>query len=337
MSETNILADAARRLFEQQTDAKTIEAAEQGTWPEALWRALTDAGMTDPLVPEALGGQGGSWTDAEIILRASAAAAAPVPLAETVAAGWLLGQAGLKPPAGVLSFARTDLKSIPWAQAASHVVTVRKAASGHEVALFPTKGALTDARAPSNVALEPQGALDPARAKPIATAPTALGEDAPLYLGALIRSVQIAGALEAMVALSVRYANERVQFGKPIGKYQAIQHQLAQLAAEAAAAKVAAGAAIRSIGRDLPKFEIAVAKARASEAAGLGAKIAHQVHGAIGFTYEHRLQFFSRRLWSWRSEFGNAGYWQAELGRAVAASGPDRLWSDLTARRFSAP
>lgn len=333
MSESDILADAARRLFEQQVDAKLVEAAEQGTWSEALWRALADAGMTDPLVPEALGGQGGSWIEAEIVIRASAAAAAPVPLAETIAAGWLLSCAGIKPPAGPLTFASADGRAVPWGREAGHVAIVRPAGGRTEIALAARPNIAGPAD--RNVALEPRETLDLAKAKIIDAGAVDLDPDAPRLLGALIRSIQIAGALEASVALSVRYANERIQFGKPIGKYQAIQHQLAQLAAEAAAAKVAAGSAVRAVGSDLPRFEIAVAKARASEAAGIGAKIAHQVHGAIGFTYEHRLQFLTRRLWSWRSEYGNAGHWQAELGRLACQAGADRLWSDLTARRFS--
>jgi acyl-CoA dehydrogenase len=56
------------------------------------------------------------------------------------------------------------------------------------------------------------------------------------------------------------------------------------------------------------------------------------VHGAIGFTYEHSLHFATRRLWSWRAEFGSESGWAVELGRRVAARGADALWSDITAR-----
>jgi acyl-CoA dehydrogenase len=334
MSESDLLADAAARLFAQHVDPKGIEAAEQGVWPDKLWQALTDAGMTDPLVPAELGGQGGGWVDAETIVRAAAAAAAPVPLAETIGAGWLLARAGIKPPPGPLSFAGADARRVPWGRKVGHVVHLASAGGRQALALYAAME--LSGASDRNIALEPRDdlILDPTKA--LERRPVDWPADTTRLLGALLRSVQIAGALEASVALGVRYANDRVQFGKPIGKYQAIQHQLAQLAAEAAAAKVAAGAACRSVGADLPRFEIAVAKARASEAAGIGAKIVHQVHGAIGFTYEHRLQFLTRRLWSWRSEFGNAGHWQGELGRMVAARGPEALWSDLTARRFAA-
>jgi len=105
------------------------------------------------------------------------------------------------------------------------------------------------------------------------------------------------------------------------------------LAGHTAAAGIAAANAFRAADRGDAVFEIAVAKTRTGEAAGLGAGIAHQCHGAIGFTYEHLLHFATRRLWSWRAEFGAENYWAAELGRGVARSGADALWSDLTARK----
>ena len=141
----------------------------------------------------------------------------------------------------------------------------------------------------------------------------------------------MAGALEAVLALTVQYANDRVQFGRPIGKFQAVQQQLAVLAENVAAAGVIAAAAVEAAaGKGDPAFAIAVAKARVGEAAGKVAEIAHQVHGAIGFTHEHRLHHLTRRLWSWRDEFGVESEWQQELGRLAAARGADGLWPLLT-------
>jgi alkylation response protein AidB-like acyl-CoA dehydrogenase len=104
------------------------------------------------------------------------------------------------------------------------------------------------------------------------------------------------------------------------------------LAGHAAAASIAAERAFAVTDAGDATFDIAVAKIRAGEAVGIGAGIAHQVHGAIGFTYEHSLHFATRRLWSWRAEFGSESQWAAELGRRVTARGADALWSDLTAR-----
>jgi acyl-CoA dehydrogenase len=142
----------------------------------------------------------------------------------------------------------------------------------------------------------------------------------------------MAGALESLLTQSTRYATERRQFGRAIGNFQAIQHQLAVLAGHAAAAGIAAERAFAAADGGDCAFEVAVAKIRTGEAAGAAASIAHQVHGAIGFTYEHSLHFATRRLWSWRAEFGGEGRWAAELGRRAITRGADALWPDLTAR-----
>jgi acyl-CoA dehydrogenase len=147
----------------------------------------------------------------------------------------------------------------------------------------------------------------------------------------LYRSVQIAGALEHALEYTLLYANERVQFGRPIAKFQAIQHLLAVLAGHTAAASAAADAAVEASRLAPDEFAVAVAKSRTGEAAGKAAEIAHQVHGAMGYTREHNLHYSTRRLWSWRDEFGNESFWQTRLGRMVAARGADALWPMLTA------
>jgi alkylation response protein AidB-like acyl-CoA dehydrogenase len=86
----------------------------------------------------------------------------------------------------------------------------------------------------------------------------------------------------------------------------------------------------RAIGKGRPFPAIAIAKARAGESAGIGAAIAHQVHGAIGFTLEHSLHFSTKRLWSWRDEFGNEHEWNTYFGRHLLREGPDRLWPEIT-------
>jgi acyl-CoA dehydrogenase len=104
------------------------------------------------------------------------------------------------------------------------------------------------------------------------------------------------------------------------------------LAGHTAAAGLAADHAFRAADRGDPRFEVAAAKTRIGEAAGIGASIAHQVHGAFGFTYEHSLHFLTRRLWSWRAEFGAEAHWSTWLGRDVAARGASELWSYVTSR-----
>ena len=142
---------------------------------------------------------------------------------------------------------------------------------------------------------------------------------------------------KSMLEVSVRYSNERVAFEKKIAKFQAVQHNLARLAGEVSAAMTAAYSAADAIARadkfdDAVFLEATAAKIRSAEAAQEGAAIAHQVHGAIGFTSEHILHRYTLRMLSWRDDFGNESYWAAELGRRVARQGADEFWPLVASR-----
>ena len=149
-------------------------------------------------------------------------------------------------------------------------------------------------------------------------------------LGALMRTAQLAGAAERALHIAVDYARERKQFGRPIGKFQAVQQLLAELAGQSAATGAAAemAAAAEELGRD--KMALAAAKTRASEAAGRISAMAHQTLGAMGFTYEHHLHQFTRRLWVWRDDYGSDAWWARRLGRAITQAGAPTLWKSLT-------
>jgi acyl-CoA dehydrogenase len=149
-------------------------------------------------------------------------------------------------------------------------------------------------------------------------------------MGAALRVMQIAGALAAVLELTVEYAQQRRQFGRPIGKFQAIQQSIAVMAANVATALTAADSFGENILRGEGRFSIAAAKLRANEAATVASKLAHQVHGAMGFTQEYGLHFLTKRLWSWRDEFGNENVWGRRLGEEVCRRGPDRLWDFIT-------
>jgi acyl-CoA dehydrogenase len=158
-----------------------------------------------------------------------------------------------------------------------------------------------------------------------------------MLMGGVARSLQIAGSLETMLDVSVRYSNERVAFEKKISKFQAVQHNLAKLAGEAAAALAAASSAADAIANsdtfdEAIFLEAAAAKIRCAEAAEKGAAIAHQVHGAIGFTSEHILHRYTLRALAWREDFGNESHWAVELGKLVAARGADELWPLVASR-----
>ena len=170
-----------------------------------------------------------------------------------------------------------------------------------------------------------------------ARAPSDLDQTALMLMGAVIRSVQTAGALESILSSSVSYANERVAFERPIGKFQAVQQNLARLAGETAAALAVSGSAANTIIRsdsfdEVVFFEGASAKIRCAEAATEGAAISHQVFGAIGFTKEHVLHRFTLRTLAWRDDFGSESYWAAELGRHVAKRGAEEFWPMVASR-----
>ncbi|MEQ1550960.1 acyl-CoA dehydrogenase family protein [Sphingorhabdus sp.] len=156
-------------------------------------------------------------------------------------------------------------------------------------------------------------------------------------VGAFIRVAQAAGAMDAALAMSIDYVNTRQQFGKPLGKFQAVQQVLAIFATEAAAVNVAGAAAAAALDKaggdaDVALFEIASAKLRTNKAIGQATSIAHQVHGAIGFTQEYDLHKLTGPLLDWRSDFGNDAYWADVLGGMTAKMGGSGLWQEVTRR-----
>jgi alkylation response protein AidB-like acyl-CoA dehydrogenase len=343
----NDLLKTVDRIFDEHCPKPVRESAEAGEWPAALWGALEEVGLDRAALPEDAGGSGLDFEDAMLALRRSAYHAAPVPLAETMLAGRLLAAAGLAVPQGALTVApvrKSDrlefvhgasgttvvgaVHRVPWGNLSAHAVVVGELDGKGVLGLVATSGVADGVE--KNLAGEPRALLKFDHVPLIALAPL---KDALARLeaeGALYRSVQMAGALERVLEYSLQYANERVQFGRPIGKFQAIQHMLAVLAGHVAASSAAADAAVE-VSRLAPdEFAISVAKSRIGEAAGKGAEIAHQVHGAMGYTREHNLHYSTRRLWSWRDEFGNESYWQTRLGRAVAAKGAAALWPMLS-------
>ncbi len=344
MTDTLVL-DAADRLFADQATPVLVNAAESGEWPRALWQVTEEAGFLDAL------GEGADFAgivDAVAVLRAAGRHAVPLPLAETMLARFALAAAALPIPAGPLTMAPVEVedmlslqraadgwhlsgvvRGVPWSREAKSIVVL---ADGMAASVAPTQAAIQRA---ANLAGEPRDTLSfdgPLAADAVAKLPKALDRELLHSLGALCRAAQMAGALEAALGLATQYAGDRVQFGRPIGKFQAIQQQLAQFAEQVAAATVAVtgSAEMVAAGGDL-FFAAAIAKIRAGEAAGRSSDIAHQVHGAIGFTHEHRLHHLTRRLWSWRDEFGVESEWSIALGRRVAAQGAEAFWPALTA------
>ena len=324
-SETvRLVEKTADDLFATEGEAARALLA-RGEWPERLWQTFAETGLAQAALPEEAGGAG---LEAGLaVLRAAGRHAAPIPVAESIIGTLLCHAAGIEAPSGPLTVAASPpaedaagaaaLKRVPWARFASAVALAlpgQGLASVRPAAVTPGANLAGEPR--DDVALaDPPGAFHPF--------PHGVEGFA---LMALARAAQLRGAMEQVLALTVRYAREREQFGRPLAKFQAIQHHLAEMAGETAAS----GAAVDAAAQARNTFGFAAAKARASQAAGTVARLAHQVHGAIGYTAEHDLHIWTKRLWAWRDEFGNEAYWWHVLGEILARhGGGDELWPTI--------
>jgi acyl-CoA dehydrogenase len=349
----NIVAETAERIFADLADAQTINNDKEGRWKAPLWQALTEAGLPLSWVGEEFGGSGASLAEGFSVLSSAGRFAVAVPLAETMLAGWLLAQAKIASPDGAMTIAPASPKDrialdadgtlsgrargVPFAKIANHIAVLAAGGSGLSIALVGAASCRIEQGL--NLASDASDIVTFNNVRPIAIkpAPQGLDQTSLMLMGAVARSLQIAGALESMLDISVRYSNERVAFEKKISKFQAVQHNLAKLAGEAAAALAAASSAADTIANstsfdEAVFLEAASAKIRCSEAAEKGAAIAHQVHGAIGFTIEHILHRYTLRARAWRDDFGHESYWAVELGKMVAARGADELWPLVASR-----
>jgi acyl-CoA dehydrogenase len=354
VGESNIVVETAERIFADLCDPQTVNSAKDDKWKDALWQALTENGLTLSWVSEDHGGAGASLADGFELLSAAGRFAVPVPLAETMLAGWLLSQGGIVSAEGPMSVAPVQPKdkitlnadgtlsgrarNVPFASEAQHFAVLAQGPKGTTIALVAAKDIRREED--ENLAGEPADNLIFEQTTPLKTgaAPKGFDQTSLMLMGCVARSLQIAGALQYMLTRSVNYSQERVAFEKKISKFQAVQHNLARLAGETAAAVAAAGSAAETVSAGAPWsdegtfLEATAAKIRCAEAAGTGSAIAHQVHGAIGFTKEYVLHRFSLRTLGWRDDFGNESYWAVELGNMVAKRGADDLWPLVASR-----
>jgi len=344
----NIFVDTAERIFADLSDLQEVTSAKTDQWKDKLWSALEENGLTLAMVPEDKGGAGLALDEAFALLGVAGRFGIAVPLAETMLANWALATAGLDVAEGVAiplcpGF-RGLLKIAPDGTVTGNV---RDVAFGREAKTFAAlcdgeDGPVIAAIDPSVCTIREGVALsfDPADAVEVngkATAHAPAGDAANLLMmGACARAQLMAGAMERMLDVSVQYSTEREAFTRKISKFQAVQHLLAVLGEEAAAAVAAANSAADTLARGetgTPALlEVGGAKIRCGEAAERAVEIAHQVHGAIGFTREHPLHRVTLRALSWREDFGTEAHWAVELGRAVAGAGSDALWPLLASR-----
>lgn len=353
MSEINdLIAETTGRIFADLGDPQTIINAGDKDWRTPLWSALEEAGLTSAMVPEELGGAGIPLGAAFNIAKIAGAHAVAVPLIETLVSGWLLGKAGIAAPDGMMTIAPSNRHTgftldgdgklsgsasrVPFAGEVAHYAVLAQGPDGtnHGVLLSSDMVTVTPGQ---TIAAETLGTISCEGVSPVDAKPLdGVSLDALMQFGAVLRSMQMVGAMEALLDMSVSYAQERVAFGRTISKYQAVQHNLARMAGETAASVAIATSSAYALETatefgDGIFIEAASAKIRVGEAAGECAAIAHQAHGAIGYTMEHPLHRFAQRLWAWRDDFGDEAEWAERLGCHYTAKGGSQMWPTVTA------
>ncbi len=347
MSElTNILEESVARLFNEQLDNAVLTAVEESGWPAELWDMVSELGLPGVLLDADHGGMDGSWSDAAVVVRRCGYAGVPLPVPEAIVANWVAARAGLELPDGPVGIIPVTLAAdafaegrfggkiarIPWGRDAAYYLGIT---SNQNVVVLGREG--VDIECEDNLGHDPRDSVTFTDTPVTHRAETTLPVDAVRWLCAMLRSAQIAGAGAKCLEIGVEFTGQREQFGRPLSRFQAIQHQLAVMAGQLATVEAMSAAAFHAMdtygigagGRDA-RFEIAAAKCRASDAVEPLTRIAHQVHGAIGFTYEYGLHFLTRRLWSWRAELGGAGEWAEYLGRIAQAEGGENVWAYIT-------
>lgn len=319
--EDDLFADAARQLLQGECTPARVRAIEAGGSPRALWQSLEQAGFADALVPEHAGGAGLALAQLFDVWSQAGAHALPVPLGETMLARALLAGEGAEHPSGAIALAQGLLQP----DGSLHCAPVRLGAVADSVLVQHAQGwsllPVAQAQAQSEPAafcldVNLRWSADQVRA---ASAPAiALPDGLDLRtLQAGLVAAQLAGALMEVFQRTLQYANDRQQFGRPIGKFQAIQHQLAVMSEHVFAARMAARLGCAGQGIFPDRLRVAVAKARCSQAALAVAEAAHAIHGAMGFTEEYDLQLFTRRLHAWRQTAGSESYWHGVAGAAL--------------------
>ena len=350
----NLVAEAAVRIF-QNFKGQSGKGERTSAHSYPLWAALEEAGLPLAWVPEELGGSNVGLYEGFQVARVAGRHAIEVPLVDTMLAAWMLSAAQIKPPEGAIAMAppssgrlvldsrgrlHGNLARVPHASDVAHLACLAESPAGAVIALIRCDNCRIEKE--PNISPDPRCRVDIDNVEPVVHAPVPRDFDAESVsiMGMTARSLQIAGALEAALELAVTYASQREAFGRTISKFQAVQHNLARLASETAAAVTVSCSAADSIAESgAPSkldegalLEVLSSKIRTAEAAETGMAIAHQIFGAIGFTTEHPLHKFTLRALSWRDDFGNDSEAAVVLGRRIAQLGPDELWPLLASR-----
>lgn len=323
-----MFTEAIEKILKDLCTPALIRAVELGDGAETLWSALEEGGFLELLTSEAAGGAALTLDALLPIIVMFGRHAMPLPAAQSIAARALLRDSLVVPPAGMLTLAGTAHRQ------ADGVLCAPRVAYGAlaDFALVNLDGELLlldcslALRQPDGVHASqsaslywPQGIIAPSLGSN--------GEEVRLF-SAAIHAAAIAGAMEWVLEATLEYCNDRVQFGKAIGKFQAVQHQLSVMAEQVAASRIAAELAFAEPLQVPALIPTAIAKARTSMAVAVVTATAHALFGAIGVTEELDLQLFTRRLHEWRISEGSESWWNGIVGQALLSQ------SQVTACEF---
>lgn len=303
-----------------------------------LWAQLRELGLARLTGTEESGGSGAGWREAAELTAAAVRAGVRIGLPEhDLLACWLLEAVGAPVDEATRTVAVLDesgtANAVPWASAADRVVLLWPYHGEYRLCDVPTSTLRITPGA--NMIGEPR---DSVAAEVGALAGTAVSADVVAVLrlkSALIRALQVCAALDTTLELAVEHASSRTQFGRPLAKFQAIQHMVSDIAAEATLARTTTEAALTAaVDSDWTapnlEFRIAVARSCVGHAASAVVRNAHQVFGAIGTTVEHRLHEYTRAALAWRGEFGSVRSWDQRVTDAALDAGADGLWGLIT-------
>lgn len=321
-----VLYDSFDRLLSDTSTPQVIRDIESGGSPQTLWQRITESGFADAMITEDAGGAGLHLAEAFSLFFLCGRHALPLSLAHTIVARGILSRQAIDLPQGAIA-----VSNMPVAHAddkvEAHHVPYGKHAQWIIVPHAGVRDVPVDLLLPADKAEQTEtGVNGSLQAHLTWQAPrsygTVLEGSFPwLEVAAAVTAAQMAGAMDTVLNMTVRYAGERSQFGRPIAKFQAVQQQLSVLAELVTASRVAAEVGCQGFTDGASSIlAAAVAKARASEAAGTVVSIAHAVHAAMGVTEEYDLQLYTRRLIEWRTDYGSAGYWNRRVGDAVLSS-----------------
>ncbi|MHA3020653.1 acyl-CoA dehydrogenase family protein [Mycobacterium sp. BMJ-28] len=308
-----------------------------------LWRRLAELGLVRLTGPEEFGGSGASWREASELLESAVRHGVRLPLAEHDLLACWLWQAGTGQSVDDAVRAVCLLPGpgragapVPWAAEVDRILVLWPSGSGHQLAEVETTSlALTRG---TNLIGEPRDAVSVDTTSLIGhLVPTALVIQLK-QKSALVRAVQVCAALDRAVQMSIEHVSSRVQFGRPLARFQAIQNLIADAAAEAALARATTEAALHTAietdwSSEVLDFQIATARSCAGHAASVITRNSHQVHGAIGTTHEHRLHEYTRAALAWRSESGSVSFWDGQVAAAAMAAGQSGVWQLITEDR----